>query len=100
VVILLNGRHAGKKAIVVKTFEDGTKDREFGHCLIAGIDRYEIASNIESRSLLVFMFRSVCVCSVAAGGRGVCGCPTRGVCVRFFVCVYPSVCRVCVVCVC
>ena len=39
VVLVLAGRYAGKKAIVVKTFDDGTKDREFGHCLVAGIDR-------------------------------------------------------------
>jgi len=39
ICILLAGRHAGKKAIVVKTFDEGTKDREFGHCLVAGIER-------------------------------------------------------------
>merc|ERR1712071_374421 len=39
VVLVLAGRYAGKKAIVVKTFDDGSKDREFGHCLVAGIDR-------------------------------------------------------------
>merc|ERR1712137_626059 len=39
VVLVLAGKYAGKKAIVVKTFDDGTKDREFGHCLVAGIDR-------------------------------------------------------------
>jgi large subunit ribosomal protein L27e len=37
VVILLAGRYAGKKAIVVKTFDDGTKDHEFSHALVAGI---------------------------------------------------------------
>jgi large subunit ribosomal protein L27e len=31
VVLVLAGRYAGKKAIVVKTFDEGTKDREFGH---------------------------------------------------------------------
>merc|ERR1712127_4440 len=39
VVLVLAGRYAGKKAIVVKTFDDGSKEREFGHCLVAGIDR-------------------------------------------------------------
>mmetsp|Transcript_4772 Transcript_4772/g.7068 ORF Transcript_4772/g.7068 Transcript_4772/m.7068 type:complete len:145 (+) Transcript_4772:52-486(+) len=39
VVIVLAGRHAGKKAVVVKTFEDSTSDKRFSHCLIAGIDR-------------------------------------------------------------
>jgi len=39
-VIVLNGRFAGKKAVVVKAFDDGSKDRKFGHALIAGIERY------------------------------------------------------------
>ena len=39
VVVMLQGRYAGKKAIVVKTFDDGSKARPFGHCLVAGIDR-------------------------------------------------------------
>merc|ERR1719453_1321277 len=42
VVIVLSGRYAGKKAIVVKTFDEGSKEREFGHCLVAGIDRYPL----------------------------------------------------------
>eukprot|EP00931_Biecheleriopsis_adriatica_P032835 TRINITY_DN1910_c0_g1_i1.p1 TRINITY_DN1910_c0_g1~~TRINITY_DN1910_c0_g1_i1.p1 ORF type:complete len:148 (-),score=51.06 TRINITY_DN1910_c0_g1_i1:57-500(-) len=39
VVVMLQGRYAGKKAIVVKTFDDGSKNRPFGHCLVAGVDR-------------------------------------------------------------
>ncbi|GMI61951.1 hypothetical protein ScalyP_jg800 [Parmales sp. scaly parma] len=39
VVIVLAGRFAGRKAVVVKTFDDGSSDKQFGHCLIAGIDR-------------------------------------------------------------
>ena len=39
VVIVLNGRYAGRKAVVIKTFDDGSKDRKFGHALVAGIDR-------------------------------------------------------------
>merc|ERR1711976_618277 len=39
VVVLLQGRYSGKKAIVVKTWDDGTKSRPFGHCLVAGVDR-------------------------------------------------------------
>lgn len=38
VVIIIAGRYAGKKAVVVKTFDDGTRDRHFGHALVAGID--------------------------------------------------------------
>merc|ERR1712113_682542 len=39
VVVLLQGRYSGKKAIVVKTYDDGSKARHFGHCLVAGVDR-------------------------------------------------------------
>jgi large subunit ribosomal protein L27e len=42
IVIVLQGRFAGRKAIVVKTFDEGTKDHEYGHALIAGIDRYPL----------------------------------------------------------
>merc|ERR1711964_918034 len=40
VIILLSGKHAGKKAIIVKTFDDGTQARRFSHALVAGIDRH------------------------------------------------------------
>ncbi|KAK1948352.1 60S ribosomal protein L27 [Phytophthora citrophthora] len=40
VVVLLNGRFAGRKAIVVKTYDEGHADRKFGHAIVAGIDRY------------------------------------------------------------
>merc|ERR1719231_1716388 len=39
VVVLLTGRYAGKKAIVVKPYDDGSKGRNFGHCLVAGVDK-------------------------------------------------------------
>mmetsp|Transcript_12419 Transcript_12419/g.29248 ORF Transcript_12419/g.29248 Transcript_12419/m.29248 type:complete len:148 (-) Transcript_12419:109-552(-) len=38
VVVLLQGRYAGKKAVVVKTFDDGSKARPFSHCLVAGVE--------------------------------------------------------------
>merc|ERR1719155_143819 len=37
IVILTGGRYAGKKGLVVKTFDEGTKARAFAHCLVAGI---------------------------------------------------------------
>merc|ERR1712136_203880 len=40
VVIVLAGRYAGRKAIIVKQQDDGTQDRGYGHALVAGIDRY------------------------------------------------------------
>jgi large subunit ribosomal protein L27e len=40
IVIVLNGRFAGRKAVVIRTSDEGSKDRKFGHALIAGVDRY------------------------------------------------------------
>jgi large subunit ribosomal protein L27e len=40
VVIILAGRHAGKKAVVIKNMEEGNADdKRFSHCLVAGIAR-------------------------------------------------------------
>lgn len=40
VVVMLAGRYAGRKAIVVKPFDEGSENRKFGHAIVAGIDRY------------------------------------------------------------
>eukprot|EP00088_Acartia_fossae_P070351 TRINITY_DN93_c0_g1_i1.p1 TRINITY_DN93_c0_g1~~TRINITY_DN93_c0_g1_i1.p1 ORF type:complete len:137 (+),score=48.92 TRINITY_DN93_c0_g1_i1:40-450(+) len=40
VVLLLSGRYAGRKAVVVKPNEEGSTDKPFPHALVAGIDRY------------------------------------------------------------
>merc|ERR1712032_248039 len=40
VVILLAGRYAGRKALIVKQQDDGVQDRQYGHALVAGIARY------------------------------------------------------------
>ena len=57
VVIVLGGRFAGRKGVVVKTYDDGTPERKFGHAIgtsfyllpcprpdcrlpVAGVDRY------------------------------------------------------------
>eukprot|EP00768_Dysnectes_brevis_P000785 gnl/Dysnectes_brevis/117_a139_4407.p2 GENE.gnl/Dysnectes_brevis/117_a139_4407~~gnl/Dysnectes_brevis/117_a139_4407.p2 ORF type:complete len:137 (+),score=33.50 gnl/Dysnectes_brevis/117_a139_4407:1127-1537(+) len=37
VCIVLQGRHAGKKCVVVSTHEDGTKSKTFPHALVAGL---------------------------------------------------------------
>jgi large subunit ribosomal protein L27e len=37
IVVVLQGRMAGKKAVIVKNFDDGTKQRQFGHALVAGV---------------------------------------------------------------
>jgi ribosomal protein L14E/L6E/L27E len=38
-VIILNGRYAGKKGVIVKTFDDGIDTRKYGHAVVAGIAR-------------------------------------------------------------
>ena len=39
VVVVLQGRFAGKKGVVIKTSDDGNKERKFGHALVAGVER-------------------------------------------------------------
>ncbi|PIA61562.1 hypothetical protein AQUCO_00300822v1 [Aquilegia coerulea] len=39
-VIVLQGRHAGRKAVIVRSYDEGTRDRPYGHCLVAGISKY------------------------------------------------------------
>merc|ERR1712150_235790 len=40
VVLVLGGKYAGRKAIVVKDVQEGSNDRPYGHCLVVGVDRY------------------------------------------------------------
>ena len=40
VVVVLGGRYAGRKAVVVKAFDEGTSERKFGHAIVAGIAAY------------------------------------------------------------
>ena len=39
VVLILNGRYAGKKAAIVNFNDDGDKRRKFGHCLVVGLEK-------------------------------------------------------------
>ncbi|KAI6705711.1 hypothetical protein NL676_008673 [Syzygium grande] len=39
-VVVLQGRYAGRKAVIVRNFDDGTRDRPYAHCLVAGIKKY------------------------------------------------------------
>jgi len=54
IVLLLQGRQAGKKAVIVKTFDEGTKARPYGHCLVAGIERHalKITSRMSQKKIL------------------------------------------------
>lgn len=35
----MKGRHAGKKAVIIRSFDKGTPERRFPHCLVAGLDK-------------------------------------------------------------
>merc|ERR1711963_630774 len=39
-VLVLGGRFAGRKAIIVKNYDEGSSDKPYGHALVTGIDRY------------------------------------------------------------
>ncbi|KAI8909250.1 ribosomal L27e protein family-domain-containing protein [Entophlyctis helioformis] len=42
VVLVLQGRYAGKKSVIVKNFDEGTKERPYPHAIVAGIERYPL----------------------------------------------------------
>lgn len=50
VVIILSGRYAGKKAVIVKSFDEGDPQRPFGHALVAGVERCPLKVRFCSRS--------------------------------------------------
>eukprot|EP01064_Diplonema_japonicum_P036414 TRINITY_DN815_c1_g1_i1.p1 TRINITY_DN815_c1_g1~~TRINITY_DN815_c1_g1_i1.p1 ORF type:complete len:134 (+),score=43.93 TRINITY_DN815_c1_g1_i1:67-468(+) len=45
VVLLLHGRFAGRKAVIVQNSDAGTKQRSYGHALVAGIDKTPLKIN-------------------------------------------------------
>ena len=40
VAIVLQGRQAGKKVVVIKQVDDGSRERPYPHAIVAGIERY------------------------------------------------------------
>lgn len=54
VVIMLNGRYAGKKAVIVKTFETKTKTRQFSRALVVGVEKYpkKVTNKMGKRKIL------------------------------------------------
>ena len=40
VVVVLQGRYAGKKAVIVKNYDEGTNSRPYGHALVCGLATY------------------------------------------------------------
>jgi large subunit ribosomal protein L27e len=37
---VLQGRQAGRKVVVIKQLDEGTKERPYPHAIVAGIERY------------------------------------------------------------
>lgn len=42
VVLVLSGRYAGRKAVIIKTYDEKSSDKTFSHAIVAGIDRYPL----------------------------------------------------------
>ena len=42
VAIVLQGRQAGRKVVVIKQLDEGTKERPYPHAIVAGIERYPL----------------------------------------------------------
>ncbi|RPA86299.1 60S ribosomal protein L27e [Ascobolus immersus RN42] len=40
--IITRGRQAGKKVVIIKVQDEGSKSHAFGHALVAGIERYPL----------------------------------------------------------
>ena len=36
----MTGRYAGKKAVIVRNYDDGTSSRPYGHALVVGLSKY------------------------------------------------------------
>ncbi len=39
-VILLTGRYAGRKAVIVRNYDDGVHGRPYGHAIVCGLAKY------------------------------------------------------------
>jgi large subunit ribosomal protein L27e len=42
VVLVLSGRYAGRKAVILHSHDEPTGDRKYGHAVVVGIDRYPL----------------------------------------------------------
>lgn len=38
-VVLLTGRYAGKKAVIVRNYDDGTSSKPYGHAIVVGLSK-------------------------------------------------------------
>ena len=73
VVILLAGRRAGKKAVIVKQFDEGKKGKMFPHALVAGVERapMKVAKKMSKKKLnsvwkgiLMMLLKVLCLCAL------------------------------------
>lgn len=37
---MLHGKYAGKKAVILQSQDNGTNKHSYGHCIVAGIEKY------------------------------------------------------------
>ena len=53
VVLMTNGRFAGRKAVVVQCQDQKTKERKYGHALVAGVKKYpkKVVRGMSKRSI-------------------------------------------------
>ena len=42
IAVVVRGRYAGKKVVIVKPHDEGSKSHSFPHALVAGIERYPL----------------------------------------------------------
>merc|ERR1712230_98170 len=40
VALVLSGRYAGRKVVVIRQSDEGTKERPYPHAIVAGVERY------------------------------------------------------------
>ena len=63
VVLVLQGRFAGKKAVIVKNYDEGTKDHPFPHAIVAGVERYPLKITSSMGKKKVAKRSKVCIFS-------------------------------------
>lgn len=75
VVILLTGRYAGKKAVIVQNKDDGTSARPYGHAIVAGLSKEPRKVSILQEAQWSFCWRAAPVswilrCTATANKQG------------------------------
>lgn len=78
VAIVLRGRQAGKKVVIIKQSDEGTKERPYPHAIVAGIERYprkvtrrmgrkKLAARSKVKPFIKVRLPSLSICVVARG---------------------------------